>query len=266
LHLKYPWPVDHVQKVNTRRIRQLNVGNVQGSAAALIWTRPHGTEVSFLSGDNNFVNPYVVIHYRIKDPYSYLYRQAQPEMLLEQISYRVLTESFSTETFHNLAIRSRKEWTVEVRRRIEREIDRYKTGLEIVNLCLKDLHPPRRIAGTFEKVIAAYQVKQESINLATGYVNVTLPAARANADQQVAEARAYQVDRQCRAKGDSRRFLLRLSQYGKYHAILKRELYLQAMTESLKDAKKVLVSPAAGVSEVWLLPEFMAEYVEMLEH
>jgi len=39
---------------------------------ALLWTRSHGTEEPFISGDNNYFYPYIVLHYRVRDITLYL--------------------------------------------------------------------------------------------------------------------------------------------------------------------------------------------------
>ena len=252
LHLKCPWPIDRVHKFNTREIRELNIGNVVGSKAALLWTRPHGDETHFLSGDNNFFNPYVVIHYRIKGPHDYYYQQVEPERLLKQVSYRILTEMYTTQSFYSLAIYGREAWMNQGKQRIQARIDELRSGLEIVNLFLKDFHPPRRIAGSFEKVIASYQIKQDRINRAIGWRYTQLPAAQANAYKELAKARAYVTDKTRRSEGESEGFLRRLGEYKKHGAIARRHLYLKAMVKTLQNNDKVLLDPEASVNDLWL--------------
>ena len=73
LHLKLPWPIDRVCKLKTREIKQINLGNVTDPGNfALLWTRPHGEEMHFLGGDNNFFNPYIVLHYRVNNIFDFL--------------------------------------------------------------------------------------------------------------------------------------------------------------------------------------------------
>ena len=252
LHVKFPWPIDKVCRVDTYAIRQVNIGNVAGTDTALLWTRKHGDEMHFLSGDNNLLNPYVVIHYRIKTPADYLFRQVQAEELLGHVSNRVLTEMYAKQTFYDLAIFHRKEWMVKAESDIQDEIDSLRSGLEIVDLFLKDFHPPRKIAGRFEEVIAAYQIKQKLINRAIGYKYTQLPAARANAYKTRAKAEAYVVDKTNRAEGDCERFLLRASQYKRPAVIMRRILYLNAMKKALQNNAKIIVDPECGLSDVWL--------------
>jgi len=259
LHWKMPWPVDQVFKFKTKRIRTMNIGNIAGSEKALLWAREHGEEIHFLAGDNNFFNPYVVIHYRIKNPHDYLYQQVQPEELLKQVTYRVLTHAYTMESFYTLAIYSRGPWMDEVKKRIQANIDGLRSGLEVTDLFLKDFHPPLRIAGSFEAVIAARQVKQERINRAMGYSGTALPAAQAKAYGQLAEANTFVTEKTKRAEGESQNFILRTGQYNKSPRILGRILYLDCMVKALENNDKILLSPRAGVSDLWLTGELVRE-------
>lgn len=266
LHLKLPWPVERIVKVNTKRIRELNLGNIVGTKLALLWTRPHGEEIDFVSGDNNFFRPYIVLHYKIKDPYTYLYNQVQPEMLLKSGCYRILTKTFTNRFFYDLALFSRKEWIAKSVEMIQKEIDELRSGIEIVNFLVKDLHPPRQIAGSFEEVIATYQEKQKLLNRATGYRNRQLSLARGNAFKEVTAASAYVLERTKKAVGESQNYLSRLSGYERSKGITKRNLYLKAMGKALKNNRKILIDPKVGIPDVWLKSEEFISTFGLGEH
>jgi membrane protease subunit HflK len=253
LHLKFPSPIDKVVKVNTKKIRQLNLGNISGGDTfALLWTRPHGEEVHFLTGDNNFFNPYIVLHYRIKSMSDYIYQQREPDVLLENAGYHILTKAFSGKSFDEITISWREKLEVEIRNSLQEEMDELRSGIEIINVNIKDIHPPREIAGSFEEVIAAYQEKEELINQARGYRNRELPLARGNALKEVSNASAYVIDKIKKAEGESRRFLSQLSEFKKAKPITRKNLYFEAMRKSLQGNEKVLVDPKSGLPDLWL--------------
>lgn len=266
LHLKLPWPIDKIIKVKTKIIRDLYLGNTAGSNLPLIWTRPHGEEISFVSGDNNLFLPYIVVHYRVKNPYNYLYHHVQPETLLKDVSCRILTETFNTKSFYDLAVFSRKKWMENSREAIQNEIDKLKSGIEIVNFLVKDLHPPQQIASSFEEVVAACQEKQELINRAQGYRKSQLPKARGNAFKEESNALAYRNEKTKKASGKSHRYLSRLSVYERSKNIVRRDLYLKAMKNSLKSNRKVLIDPRVGVPDVWLKSENLFPTLEIEEY
>ena len=263
LHLKLPWPIDKAIKVNTKKIRELHLGNIAGSNLPLLWTVSHGEEIHFLSGDNNFFNPYISLHYRIKNAYDFRYRHIQPELLLENTGYRIFLHTFITKSFNEISISYRKQLESAVKNALQKEIDKLRSGIEIVNLNIKDIHPPQAIAGSFEEVIAAYQTKQERINDAIGYRNEALPVARGNHFREIARAEAYVIDKIKNAEGNNRRFLSQLSAFNKAKDITAQNLYFEAIGQALKDNVKILVDPQTGVPDLWMrFPESISNWEE----
>jgi membrane protease subunit HflK len=252
LHVKLPWPFDRVVKVNTKKIRMLNIGNVTGTDLPLLWTVPHGNEIFFISGDNNFFNPYIVIHYRVKDLFAFHYNHVRPEGVLEQVSYRVLSKTFAMRTFYDLSIFDRSSWEHSCRETIQEELDGMKTGIELLGFLAKDVHPPLSISDSFEEVIAAYQEKQRFFNMATGYRYVHIPQARVMAYNQEAEASSYVKGKVKMAAGEAKRYMLQLSEYKKSTNIIRRRFYFNAIKDTLGSNVKFLIDPMADVEDVWL--------------
>ncbi len=253
LHLKLPWPVDRVRKVATAEIRELNIGNVTDRGTlALLWTRKHGTEEPFLSGDNNFFYPYIVLHYRVKDLFRFLYGQTDPEGLLRETAYRIATHLFAREAYYRIAASDRQALEEALRGELQATLDGLGSGLELVTVNFKDIHPPIPVADAFEKVIAGFQEKQRIINEALGYRNSVKPAARGSASARREAAEGYILDRRKRAEGDAARFLLRLPTNRREREIALSLLYLDTLSEGLRGKKKILVDPGAGVPDLWL--------------
>jgi len=250
LHLKWPW--EKAIRVDSRAIRSLSVGNVTSSGSpAYLWTVDHGTEEPFISGDNNFFYPYVVIHYRIKDIFPYLYRHQRPEALLDDIATALLTRIFSRREFYDIAISSRRAIEDEMRLETQRSLDALDSGLEISSVAIRDIHPPIPIATAYEMVIAAWQEKERMISEATGYRNRSLPEARGREAKSLAEAASYSIRKQGAAAGESDGFLKRREAYGSNPSVIARRLLYQALGEGLKDRRIVLIDPAAGTPDLW---------------
>ena len=253
LHLKAPWPVDQVFRVESRRIRTLSAGNeTRDATVPMIWTRQHGTDEVFVSGDNNFFYPYIAVHYLVSDVYAYRYSVAEPDRVLEDIALRVMTSLFAQHSFYAAALEERARLADEVRESVQREADESSLGIEIVHVVVKDIHPPRDAARSFEGVVAAMQDHQTLVNQAQGYRTEKIPEARSTAVRRVAEAHAYVADNKIRSEGDATRFKLRRSAYAQGRAVTRQRLYLDAMVSALKGRRKVLISPDAGQPDLWL--------------
>ncbi|MDP7113465.1 MAG: FtsH protease activity modulator HflK, partial [Myxococcota bacterium] len=253
LHLKLPWPVDRVHRVPSRRIRHLPVGNrTRDASVPMIWTRQHGTDDTFVSGDNNFIFPYLVIHWRVADVHAYRYGAAEPERLLENVAVTEITRRFAGTDFYRIALERRAELDQEMTRSIQASLDDLGVGIEVVDVVLKDIHPPRDVARSFEGVVAAMQDRETFVSMAEGYRNKTIPEARAEGVRQVAQAQAYVAENKTRSEGDAARFRAREEAYRSNRAVTRDRMYLDAMSRALTGRRKVLICPSCGQPDIWL--------------
>ncbi|HOO76556.1 MAG TPA: cation diffusion facilitator family transporter [bacterium] len=252
-YLKLPPPLERVLKVDTTGIRTMDVGNVSNpQVPALIWTREHGVDQAFLSGDNNFFYPYLTVHYRVKNVRDYLYRQAAPEECLALLTDSLITEIYAGRTFYDIATVSRRPIEEEIRGRLQRHLDRFGTGLEVVEVNTKDIHPPISIAGAFEEVIAAMQEKVQSVNQAIGYRNTVLPQARGESSRTRAEAQSYVRSQVDTADGDAGKFREISLAASMRPALSRTLLYLRTVRETLGGKRLILVSPEVEPPDIWL--------------
>jgi membrane protease subunit HflK len=252
-HFKFPRPVDKVRTIKAKQVHELFLGNISKEVEKpLIWGLEHGQEVHFISGDNNFFNPYIVIHYRIKDLYKYLYNISNPETLIEDIAYKTLQNVFTTKSFYQVAITYRKEMDLVVETALQKALDEIDTGLEIVSVNVKDIHPPIRISESFEEVIASYQKKEEMINLALEYRNSEIPASRGKAYNNISDARAYVNEEIMTSKGAAVSYQSKLQSYKEARSIIGKVLLFDHMVNILKNTRKVIIDPKTGTPDLFL--------------
>lgn len=255
LHFKAPWPIDRAVKEETRAIRRMNIGNMtEPNTFALLWTQKHGTEIPFLSGDNNYFYPYLVLHYRIKNLYDYLYRNENPEPFMEGVAHQIVYKLFAQKTFFDIACIYRKQLVDDFMSELQSVLDHESTrvGIEIVDIAIKDIHPPIMIADSYEVVIASIQEKERMINEALGYRNQNLPETRGEAVRMRKEAEAYAQEVPTRAGGDAGQFLSRIPETEAVRKITQERLWLSAMESALKNRSKIVIDPAVGQPELWL--------------
>jgi membrane protease subunit HflK len=252
-HFKFPRPIDIVRTAKTKQIHELFLGNIsKEEQKPLIWGLEHGEEIHFISGDNNFFNPYIVIHYRIKNLYKYFYNISNPETLIEDIAYKTLQNVFTTKSFYQVAITYRKEMEMVVEIALQKELDKIDAGLEVVSVNVKDIHPPIKISESFEEVIASYQKKEEMINLALEYRNSEIPASRGTAYNDISNARAYVNEEIMKSKGAAVSYQSRLQTYKEARSIIGKVLLFDHMVNILKNNKKVIIDPKTGGPDLFL--------------
>jgi len=269
VHLKLPWPIDRVDRVDTRSVRQLSFGNITDrNAFALIWTQEHGSGEPYLTGDDNFFFPYLVIHYRVRDPLPYLVLHSNADDLLEDVASEWISILFASRSFDDIVCAQRAPLERAIHDRVQSTLDELESGLEVLGVFFKDVHPPMSIANTFERVIAARQEKEELISTARGYRNQRLPEVRGEAARAAESSQSFVLERVLHAEGDAGRFLSRRVTGSVSRALTKRRLHLEAMALAMAQAKMVVVDPKVGTPTMLLdgdiapgprseLPEFL---------
>ena len=253
LHIKFPWPVDKVLKLDTKRIKSLPIGNIPDSEDQIrLWTRVHGSEEEFLSGDNYFFFPFVIIHYCVNDLRAYLFSIVNPLEYMKNEGTCILTQMFAEKTFYDLVTLYRSQIESHVMKRLQQNLDAMNSGIEIVSINFKDIHPPISIAPYFEQVIAASQEKEKTINEALGYKNEKILLAMGDSVREIEKAKSYIIERVDRAQGDAWRFNLRKNAFDTNAPVLSKKLFLKTVQEVLPETITILYDPKAGHPSLWM--------------
>lgn len=264
LHLKAPWPIDRVTRLEVPRVRRVEVGfetrqeprsitRVGAEFYATLWESRHaaGTyekrseEALRLTGDENIVDLNAVVLYRLSDPHSYLFHVADPGVLIKAAAEAAIGETVGSLPIEAVLTARRDSLELALTSSIQTILDGPRTGVEIVAVRLQDMHPPLEVVPAFRDVGSAREDKNRIINEAFAYSNEVIPKARGDAIRLVEEARAYRTERVRRAEGDAARFLSLVSEYRRARSVTETRLYIETMEELLKKVEKFIVS--AGV-------------------
>ena len=137
---------------------------------------------------------------------------------------------------------------------LQKILDGYRLGIDVVTVKLQDVAPPDAVSDAFKDVISAEQDKERLINEARGYANDLVPRARGRSAQTINEADAYRLAKIEEARGDADRFNAMRKEYEKARDVTRLRLYLETMQEVLPRMKKVLIDEVAGRQAVPYLP------------
>lgn len=246
LHYRFPWPVERADKVNVSEIRREGIG-VTPPEHGLRLHPPE--EVQVLTGDENIVNLKVIVQYRVKDPADFLLRvdyDANP--LIRNAIRHALTAVGAEARVDDLLTVGRTELQRAVQAAGQRTLDEYRSGVQLVNLTLQEVIPPREAADAFRDVASAREERAKAINDAQGYRNSIVPEARGKAERMLREAEGYQADAVNRARGDAARFASILGEYRRSAGENGTEVtlyryYVEAMEKILPRVRKYVVDP-----------------------
>ena len=246
LHYRLPWPLERADKVNISEIRREGIG-VTPLEHGLRLHPPE--EVQILTGDENIVNLKVIVQYRVKDPADFLLRvdyDANP--LIRNAIKHALTAVGAETRVDELLTVGRTELQRVVQAAGQRTLDEYRSGVQLVNLTLQEVIPPKEAADAFRDVASAREERAKAINDAEGYRNSIVPEARGKAERMLREAEGYRADAINRARGDAARFASILDEYRRSAGENGAEVtlyryYVEAMEKVLPRVKKYVVDP-----------------------
>jgi membrane protease subunit HflK len=187
-----------------------------------------------------------VVQYRIDDPKQYLFDVHSPGQTLRDASESAMREVVGDRTVDEVLTIGRQEIENESLLRLQELSKRYGLGVTVMQVQLRDVHPPRNVQASFNEVNQAQQEKEQMINVANGEYNKVVPRARGEADQKVRAAEGYALGRVNQAQGDADRFTALLAAYVKAPEVTRERMFLETMTEILPQfERKVIIDDSA---------------------
>jgi membrane protease subunit HflK len=148
----------------------------------------------------------------------------------------------------------REQMAVEIKERLQRFLDTYRTGITVTQVNVQSAAAPREVQEAFDDVIRAREDEQRARNQAESYANGVVPEARGQAQRIIEDANGYRDEVVSRAKGEADRFTKLVAEYRKAPEVTRQRLYLDTMQEVYSNTSKVLVSGKDGQSNLLYLP------------
>ena len=204
------------------------------------------------TGDENLIDVNLVVHYRVADVEAALFKRgvaegdlaARWDDLVRAESEFAFCAEMSRREADDLLEKSRQEIAAAVVRRANEALDRCAVGLQVVDVCFGDIHPPLKVVPAFRDVSIAMEEKEARINEARGYREQTAAMARGQAAEQAFAAEGFAADRTQRATAAAARFLEVAAAYAAAPKVTSLRLYLQTMEIALAGKRKVIVDAA----------------------
>jgi membrane protease subunit HflK len=141
-----------------------------------------------------------------------------------------------------------------VRALMQKILDRYKVGIEVVGINLQQggVRPPEQVQAAFDDVLKAGQERERAKNEAQAYANDVVPRAVGSASRLKEEADAYKSKIVAQAQGDAQRFKSVLAEYQKAPQVTRDRMYLDSMQQIYSNVTKVLVDSKQGSNLLYL--------------
>jgi membrane protease subunit HflK len=206
-----------------------------------------------VTGDLNMALVEWVVQYRIDDPKQYLFHVYSPGQTLRDASESAMREVVGDRTVDEVLTIGRQEIENETLLRLKELSKHYGLGISVMQVQLRDVHPPRNVQASFNEVNQAQQEKEQMINVANGEYNKSVPRARGEADQKIRGAEGYALGRVNQAQGDADRFDALLAEYVKAPEVTRQRMFLETMTEILPQFERKIILDDNGTQLLPLL-------------
>ena len=243
-HLKIPL-IDTVDTVPAKRQLKMEFGFRTRKAGVKSAFRRDGRtrkESLMLTGDLNVAVVEWIVHYKIADPYQYVFKVRNVEGTLRALSEATMRKVVGDYSVTEVLTRGREELLEKARAHLASLCKGYDTGIAIQRIELKDSAPPDAVKQSFNEVNEAEQERDRLQNEAWAQYNREIPKVRGEAKQVLQEAEGYAVERVNKAEGEVKRFLAIQKEYARAPRVTRTRIYLETMGKILPRAgKKVFI-------------------------
>lgn len=228
--------VDSVTKVEVTEVRQYRNNNRD----------------LMLTEDENIVDLQLVVQFNVPDPKAFVLNVKDPETSLRHATNSALRHVVGSSKLDSVISSGREQVGVEVKERLQRYLDIYDTGIEIIQVNIQDAKPPAQVQAAYDDVIKAREDQERVVSEAQSYSNAVIPEARGRAQRILEEADAYQARVIAEAEGEADRFVHLFTEYEKSPEVTRQRLYLDAMEAVMSNSSKVMVAAKDGNNILYL--------------
>ena len=190
-------------------------------------------EYLMLTGDLNMADMEFIVQYDIKDAVKYLFNIRKPKETIRDCSSSVVRQLVGNGSVDEAINIGRVEYEVKSKVELQKLLDDYDTGINIVTVKLQSTNPPRKVRPSFHEVNSDMKMKEKKINEAKRTYNEAVPKAKGEALGLVESAKGYAAERVNKAEGDANKFEQLYGEFKKAPEVTMQRMYLETMSKVL---------------------------------
>lgn len=259
LNYRLPWPIEQLTRIKPQQVqvtefgfRTLSPAAAQPTAVeptAYEWNLQHrggryernAEEALMLTGDENLIEVNAVVQYAIGSPDDFLFSTTDPSNVMRVAAEAALRLLIGKTSLDTVLTTGRNEIERQAQDAVQRKLDEYQSGLQVIAVQLQDVHPSIEVVDAFRNVSSAFEEKNKLINQAEAYRNEQVELARGQGLARLAEAAGYTTNRANRATGDAERFKQAVEAYKGARGVTETRLYLETIEQVLAGKKKLII-------------------------
>jgi membrane protease subunit HflK len=245
---RLPYPIQRHELIFVTQIRSVDVG--RDTVIKTTGLR----DSAMLTEDENIVEIKFAVQYRLSDARAFLFESKNPTETVVQAAETAVREVVGMMRMDSALSEERDQIATRVRVLMQKILDRYKVGVEVVGINLQQggVRPPEQVQAAFDDVLKAGQERERAKNEAQAYANDVIPRAVGSASRLKEEADAYKEKIVAQAKGDAQRFKSVLAEYQKAPQVTRDRMYLDSMQQIYSNVTKVMIDSKQGSNLLYL--------------
>ncbi|MBA5764616.1 FtsH protease activity modulator HflK [Vibrio sp. 404] len=226
--------IDEVTAVNVQAIRSLRSSGLM------------------LTKDENVVTVAMDVQYRVADPYKYLFRVTNADDSLRQATDSALRAVIGDALMDSILTSGRLLIRQNTQVTLEKIVDGYDMGIEVVAVNFEDARPPEEVKDAFDDATASREDAQRFKREAEAYQNDIIPKAKGRAERLLKEAQGYSERIVNGALGQVAQFEKLLPEYQAAPGVTRDRLYLDTMEKVYSNTSKVLIDSESSGNLLYL--------------
>jgi membrane protease subunit HflK len=249
LHFRWPYPIDEVLLPDVTRNNRIQIGMrsaAGGSSMRAQAARDVPEESLMLTGDENIVDVDFEVQWKIRDAEKYLFNIQNPESTVKEVAESAMREVVGQSDIQSILTEAREEVRQKVTDLIQKTLDSYSAGIEIVQVQLQKVDPPGKVIDAFRDVQAARADQVRLQNEANAYANRVVPEARGQAERILQAAKGYREQTVADAVGQAARFEKVYEEYAKAPDVTRRRMFLETMERVYGGTDKIILDNKGG--------------------
>jgi membrane protease subunit HflK len=225
------------EPVDVLSVRTLEIGG-RGRADRL-------KESLMLTDDENIVDVHFTVQYRIREDANgardFVFNTRRPTESVGQVAESAMREVVGGQSMDKVLYESRQEIADAVRALMQDNLDRYGTGILVLQVAIQNAQPPEQVQAAFDDAVKATQDRERLINEGQAYANDVIPRARGAAARLLQEAEGHRTRVVETAEGDAARFRQIAAAYSNAPQVTRDRMYLETMQQIFSSTSKVLI-------------------------
>ncbi|MEQ8764891.1 MAG: SO_0444 family Cu/Zn efflux transporter [Planctomycetota bacterium] len=267
LVVHWPMPIERVETVRPDLVRAIELGFDRGLADADPVRDPGlrerirnlTLEAEVVTGEETLLNVAYAAHYKVADAYAFRFRLSDPEATIRAFAESTLREVTVRRTTDEILVDARTEIELEVRARLQEELDTIGSGLEVTDLYIQNVHAPPRVHSAYRDVASALEDRERSLHQAQGEQAQKLFEALVQADDARREADIAAVRAKADAAGQALAFEARRSVYEEFPEVTRTRLMWEMMERVLAPLRLIVLLGEDVELDVYRLDEAKTE-------